>query len=127
MIQLSITLTEEQGTLATLVIRPLISDRIKMAKENDFELQERMEKANRGDAPGFHFTDDNLLRTGDARTVILNDAELRREILMKLTNHDIRFIPEALRCTKIWRRNSGGMVWSEMLLNTWPNVMFVSK
>jgi hypothetical protein len=101
MIQLSITLTEEQGTLATLVIRPLISDRIKMAKENDFELQERMEKANRGDAPGFHFTDDNLLRTGDARTVILNDAELRREILMKLTNHDIRFIPEALRCTKI--------------------------
>jgi hypothetical protein len=33
------------------------------------------------DAPGFHFTDDDLLRTGDARTVITNDTELRREIL----------------------------------------------
>jgi hypothetical protein len=81
MIKLSVTPTEEQVALATLVIRPLIFDRIKMAQENDLELQELMEKANHDDAPGFHFTDDNLLRTGDARTVIPNDAELRREIL----------------------------------------------
>jgi len=81
MIQLSVAPTKEQAALATLVTRPLIFDRIKMAQENDLELQELMEKANRSDAPGFHFTDDDLLRTGDARTVIPNDAELRREIL----------------------------------------------
>jgi hypothetical protein len=40
-----------------------------------------MEKASQGKAPGFHFTEDDLLRTGDAKTVIPNDAELRRDIL----------------------------------------------
>jgi CO dehydrogenase/acetyl-CoA synthase alpha subunit len=40
-----------------------------------------MEKANHGDAPGFYFTDDDLLRMGDARIVIPNDVELRRDIL----------------------------------------------
>jgi hypothetical protein len=79
LIQLSVTPTEEQTALATFVIRSLIFDRIKMAQENDLELQELMEKANPGNALGFHFTNDDLLRTGDARTVIPNDAELRRE------------------------------------------------
>jgi CO dehydrogenase/acetyl-CoA synthase alpha subunit len=32
-------------------------------------------------ASGFHFTNDDLLRTGDARVVIPNDAKLRRDIL----------------------------------------------
>jgi hypothetical protein len=76
MIQLDITPTEEQATLTTLVIQPLTADRIKVAQENDLKLQELMEKANRGDAPGFHFTNDDLLRTRDARIVIPNDAEL---------------------------------------------------
>jgi hypothetical protein len=40
-----------------------------------------MEKTNRGEASGFHFTNDDLLRIGDARTVIPNDTELRRDIL----------------------------------------------
>jgi hypothetical protein len=81
MIQLNVTPTEEQAALATLVIRSLISDRIREAQENDLELQELMEKAKRGDAPDFYFTDDDLLRTGDVRTVIPNDAELRIDIL----------------------------------------------
>jgi hypothetical protein len=79
MIQLNAV--EERSVLATLVIHPLTSDRIKIAQENDLELQELMEKANRGDAPGFHFTDDDLLRMRDARIVIPNDVELRRDIL----------------------------------------------
>jgi hypothetical protein len=40
-----------------------------------------MEKANHIDDPGFHFTKDDLLRTGDVRTVRPNDAKLRRDIL----------------------------------------------
>jgi hypothetical protein len=81
MIQLDVTPTKEQAANATLVIQPLISNRIKVAQENDLELQELMEKVKRGEAPGFHFTNDDLLRTGDARTVVPNDAELKRDIL----------------------------------------------
>jgi hypothetical protein len=40
-----------------------------------------MEKASQGKASSFHFTNDDLLRTGDTRTVVSNDAELRRDIL----------------------------------------------
>jgi hypothetical protein len=54
MIQLDVTPTEEQAPLATLVIRPLISNRIKEAQENDLKLQELMEKAKRGDIPNFY-------------------------------------------------------------------------
>jgi hypothetical protein len=55
---------DEQAALATLVIQPLTSDRISMAQGNDLELQELMEKANRSDTSGFHFTDDGLLENG---------------------------------------------------------------
>jgi hypothetical protein len=51
---------------------------IKIAQENDLNLQEIMEKASQGKAPEFHFTNDNLLRTGDTKTIVLDDAELRR-------------------------------------------------
>jgi hypothetical protein len=37
MIQLDINPTEEQAALATLVIQPLTTDRIKVAQENDLE------------------------------------------------------------------------------------------
>jgi hypothetical protein len=77
MIQLNVV----EVALATLVIQPLTSDRIKMAQGSDLELQKLMEKANRGNASGFYFTDDGLLRMGDARIVIPNDEELKRDIL----------------------------------------------
>jgi hypothetical protein len=79
MIQLNVV--NEQAALVTLVIQPLISDRIKMAQRSDLELQELMEKDNHSNAFGFHFTNDGLLRIGDARIVIPNDVELRRDIL----------------------------------------------
>jgi CO dehydrogenase/acetyl-CoA synthase alpha subunit len=44
-------------------------------------MQGLMEKANRSNASGFHFTNDGLLRMGNARIVIPNDVELRRDIL----------------------------------------------
>jgi hypothetical protein len=50
MIQLDIAPTEEQSALVTLIIQPLTADRIKIAQENDLELQELMEKASHGDA-----------------------------------------------------------------------------
>jgi hypothetical protein len=111
MIQQSVTSIEEQTALATLVIRPLIFDRIKMGQENDLELQELMEKANRGDAPRFHFTDDDLLRTGDARTVIPNDVELRREIIDEA--HKSRYTIHP-RSTKMYRDLKKKLWWHGM-------------
>jgi hypothetical protein len=40
-----------------------------------------MEKAKCGKASGFHFTMDIILRTEDGKTIVPNDAELRKEIL----------------------------------------------
>jgi hypothetical protein len=101
MIQLNVEPTKEQAALVTLVIHPLISDRIKMAQENDLKLRELMEKANRDDAPGFYLIDDGLMRMGDASTIIPNDVELRRDILDKAhkSRYTIHWV--ALRCTKI--------------------------
>jgi hypothetical protein len=78
---IQLNVAEEQAVLATLVIHPLTSDRIKVAQENDLEVQGLMRKANRSSASGFYFTDDGLLRMGDTRIVIPNDAKLRRDIL----------------------------------------------
>jgi hypothetical protein len=76
-----LNVAEERAVLATLFIHPLTSDRIKLAQENDPEVQGLMEKANCSNASGFHFTSDGLLRMGNARIVIPNDVELRRDIL----------------------------------------------
>jgi hypothetical protein len=81
MIQLEVAPNDDDAAMAALIIRPLTADQIKIAQENDPELQELREKANQGMASGFHFTNDDLLRTGDARVVIPNNAKLRRDIL----------------------------------------------
>jgi hypothetical protein len=81
MIQLEVAPNDDDAAIAALIIQPLTANRIKIAQENDLELQELIEKANQGMASGFHFTNDNLLRTSDARVVIPNDAKLKRDIL----------------------------------------------
>jgi hypothetical protein len=81
MIQLDVAPSVKDVVLAALIIRPLTANRIKIAQENDLGLQQLMEKTSQGKAPCFYFTEDGLLRTGDARTVIPNDAELKRDIL----------------------------------------------
>ncbi|XP_062164975.1 uncharacterized protein LOC133871563 [Alnus glutinosa] len=74
MIQLDVAPSVKDAILAALIIRPLTADRIKIAQENDLGLQQLMEKTSQGKASGFYFTEDDLLRTGDARAVIPNDA-----------------------------------------------------
>lgn len=109
MIQLDVTPTEEQAALATLVIRPLISDRIKEAQENELELQDLQEKAKRGDAPNFYFIDDDLLRTSNARTVIPKDAKLRRDILDEAHKSKYTVHPRNTKMYQDLKRSSGGM------------------
>jgi hypothetical protein len=93
------------------IICQLTADRIKIAQENDLGLQQLKEKASQGKAPGFNFTEDDLLRTGDARTVIPNDAELRRDILNEA--HKTRYT-EHPGSTKMYQDLRKGFWWQGM-------------
>lgn len=73
--------SDELASLVELIIYPLILSKVKIAQERDLVMTELMEKVNYGEAPGFHFTVDDVLKTSDIRTVISNDAELKRDIL----------------------------------------------
>jgi hypothetical protein len=81
MIQLDTRPTIGDVRLATCIIVPMIADWIKVAQEKDPELKELREKASKGEAPGFDFASDGILRTGDSRAVLPNDAKLRKVVL----------------------------------------------
>jgi hypothetical protein len=109
----SITTSDQlarQAILATLVIHPLTSDRIKTAQENDLELQVLIEKANHRDASGFHFTNNGLLIMGDAKIVIPNDV-LRRDILDEA--HKTRYTVHP-RSTKMYQDLKKKFLWQGM-------------
>jgi hypothetical protein len=111
MIQLDVAPSVKDAVLAAFIIRPLTADRIKIAQENDLGLQQLKEKASLGKAPGFYFTEDDLLRTCDARTVIPNDAELRRDILNE--SHKTRYTVHP-GSTKMYQDLKKGFWWQRM-------------
>jgi len=55
-------------------------DRIRVAHEDDLELQDLRDKARQGEADGFYVTEGGTLKTSSGRIVIPSDAELRRDI-----------------------------------------------
>jgi hypothetical protein len=81
MLQLDARPTMDDATLSALIIVPMLADRIREAQEKDPELQELREKASHGEAPGYDLAHDGILRMGDCRAVVPNNAELRKEIL----------------------------------------------
>lgn len=74
-------LSEELTFVTTLVIQPLTDDRVEEAQEQDPMLTELREKAKYEEAPNFYFTMDDCLRTSGNMTFVLNDDELKRDIL----------------------------------------------
>jgi hypothetical protein len=56
-------------------------DRIKQAQEDDLELQDLIDRIRHREASRFYLTEEGTLKTSSGRTVIPNDAELRRDIL----------------------------------------------
>jgi len=66
--------------MAALVIQPLCNGIIRKAQENDLELQDTIDGAKHGEASGYYLAEDGILKTGNGRTVIPNDTELRRDI-----------------------------------------------
>jgi len=67
--------------MTDLVVQPQSLDRIRQAQENDLELQDLIDRTKRREASGFYLTEEGTLKTSNGRTVIPNDAELRRDIL----------------------------------------------
>ncbi|XP_062164946.1 uncharacterized protein LOC133871525 [Alnus glutinosa] len=68
----------------TLVLGPMNVDRIRVAQEDDLELQDLRDKARQGEADGFYLTEGGTLKTSSGKIVIPSDAELRRDILDEL-------------------------------------------
>jgi hypothetical protein len=80
-VRISEVMTGGPPIMAALVIQSLCNDRIRKAQENDLELQDTIDGARHGEAFGYYLVEDGILKTGNGRTVIPNDAELRRDIL----------------------------------------------
>jgi hypothetical protein len=67
--------------LAGLVVQPQSLDRIRQAQQDDFELQDLIDRTRRGEASRFYLTEEGVLKTRNGKTVIPNDAELKRDII----------------------------------------------
>ncbi|XP_062151924.1 uncharacterized protein LOC133860310 [Alnus glutinosa] len=80
-VRISEVMTDRPPVIAALLIQPLCNDIIRMAQENDHELQDSIDGARHREASRYYLTEDGILKTGNGRTIITNDAELRRGIL----------------------------------------------
>lgn len=59
-------------------------------QENDLELQDTIDGARHGEESRYYLAGDGILKTSNGRTIIPNDAELRRDILDEA--HQTRYI-----------------------------------
>jgi hypothetical protein len=81
MVQIDKVMTGGPPILVTLVVQPHSLDRIKLAQEDDLELQDLIDRTRCDEATGFYLTGEGMLKTSNGRTIIPMDAELRRYIL----------------------------------------------
>jgi len=80
-VQIDEVMTGGPPVMAALVVESMSEDRIKMAQEDDLELQDLMDRARCGEADGFYLTEGGTLKTSNGRAVVPSNAELRRDIL----------------------------------------------
>jgi ribonuclease HI len=80
-VQIDEVMTGGSPIMAALVVESMSDDRIRMAQEDDLELQDLMDRARRGEADGFQLAEGGTLKTSSGRAVIPSNAELRRDIL----------------------------------------------
>jgi hypothetical protein len=78
-VQIDEVLTSGPPIIAALVVQPQSLNIIRHAQENDLELQGLIDRC--AEASRFYLTEEGTLKTSSGRTVIPNDAELRRDIL----------------------------------------------
>jgi hypothetical protein len=64
-------------------------------------LQDLIKETILGKAIGFNFSLDRVLKTRYGRTIVPNDAELRREVLHKLIKYSTLFISAITKCARI--------------------------
>jgi ribonuclease HI len=81
MVQIDKLMIGSPPIMATLVVQPHSLDRIRHAQEDDLELHDLIDRTRCDEAMGFYLTGEGMLKTSSGRTIIPNDAELRRNIL----------------------------------------------
>jgi hypothetical protein len=74
-------MTGSPPIMAALVVEPMSDDIIRLAQEDDIELQNLRDRARQGEADGFYITEGGTLKTSSGRTVVSCDVELRKSIL----------------------------------------------
>lgn len=80
-INIDVTLSEKLKFVTTLVIQPLIENRVTEVQKKDQMLTKLREKVKYEEAPNFYFMMDDCLRTNRNKRCVLNDDELKRDIL----------------------------------------------
>lgn len=80
-INIDVTLSEKLKFVTTLVIQPLIENRVTKVQKKDQMLTKLREKVKYGEAPNFYFMIDDCLKTNRNKRCVLNDDELKRDIL----------------------------------------------
>jgi hypothetical protein len=80
-VQIDKVMTCGSPIMAALVVQPPSLDGIRLAQENDLELQDLIDWTCRGETMGLYLTGEGTLETSSGGTIIPNDAQLRRNIL----------------------------------------------
>jgi hypothetical protein len=91
-VQIDEVMTGGPPIIAALVVEPMSDDRIRMAQEDDIELQDLRDRARQGEAVGFYITEGGTLKTSSGRTIVPCDAELRTCILDEAHQTQYMFI-----------------------------------
>jgi hypothetical protein len=79
-VQIDKLLTGGSPIMAVLVVQPQSLDRTRLAQEDNIKLQDLIDRTQHGETTGFYLTKHGTLKTSIGRTIIPNDAELRRDI-----------------------------------------------
>ncbi|XP_062145298.1 uncharacterized protein LOC133852548 [Alnus glutinosa] len=80
-VQIDEVMTGGPHIIAAFVVEPMSDDRIRMAQEDDIELQDLRDRARQEEAVGFYITEGGTLKTSNGRRIVPCDAELRKSIL----------------------------------------------
>jgi hypothetical protein len=81
LVQIDEVMTGGPPIMAALVVDPMSIKRIRIAQENDPELQNLRVGARQWEANGFYLTENGTLKISNGKTVIPCDTELMRDIL----------------------------------------------
>ncbi|XP_039121058.1 uncharacterized protein LOC120257840 [Dioscorea cayenensis subsp. rotundata] len=108
--ELQIVLPSASASLANMMLRPTLLERIKIAQEKDDYLQKIRQEAKDGSQGQFRIHEDGLIRFGD-RICVPNALDLKKEILEEAHFSSYSIHPASTKMYKDLKCNFG---WNNM-------------